>query len=144
MIDVFCVREKPMLAIVAGCLLVGAIAGAKAVAAAPATAAELEKNFTNPPDSAKPHTWWHWMEGYLTREGITADLEAMKRVGIGGAQLFNVGGAGDAGKTGLKSVTFMTTNGGRWSSTPPEKPRALDWNSVSTTAPVGPRAAGRG
>ncbi len=30
------------------------------------------------------------MNGNVTREGITADLEAMKRVGIGGAQIFNV------------------------------------------------------
>jgi len=50
----------------------------------------LEKGFAQPPDSAKPHTWWHWMNGNVTKEGITADLEAMKRVGIGGAQIFSV------------------------------------------------------
>lgn len=50
----------------------------------------LLKGFQNPPDSAKPHTWWHWMNGNVTREGITADLEAMKRVGVGGAQVFDV------------------------------------------------------
>ncbi|GMV25169.1 MAG: hypothetical protein AMXMBFR58_12000 [Phycisphaerae bacterium] len=50
----------------------------------------LEKGFTNPPDSAKPHTWWHWMNGNITAEGITLDLEAMKAVGLGGAQIFNV------------------------------------------------------
>jgi hypothetical protein len=50
----------------------------------------LEAGFQHPPDSARPHTWWHWMNGNFTREGITADLEAMKRVGIGGAQIFNV------------------------------------------------------
>ena len=54
-------------------------------------AADLEKGFTAPPDSAKPHTWWHWMNGNITKEGITADLEAMQRVGIGGAQIFSVG-----------------------------------------------------
>jgi len=52
---------------------------------------DLEKEFLNPPDSVKPHTWWHWMDGNITKEGITADLEAMKRVGINGAQIFNVG-----------------------------------------------------
>jgi hypothetical protein len=31
------------------------------------------------------------MNGNITREGITADLEAMARVGIGGAQIFNAG-----------------------------------------------------
>lgn len=75
---------------------------------APVDAGGLEAGFRQPPDSAKPHTWWHWMEGYVTREGITADLEAMKRVGIGGATIFNVGGAGDAKSTGLKPVTFMS------------------------------------
>ena len=49
----------------------------------------LEQGFLSPPDSAKPHTWWHWMNGNVTKEGITADLEAMQRVGIGGAQIFN-------------------------------------------------------
>jgi hypothetical protein len=52
--------------------------------------ADLAKGFTAPPDSARPHTWWHWMNGNITKEGITADLESMKRVGIGGAQIFNV------------------------------------------------------
>jgi hypothetical protein len=50
----------------------------------------LEAGFHEPPDSAKPQTWWHWMNGNITKEGITMDLEAMKRVGIGGAQIFNV------------------------------------------------------
>src|SRR6185369_2949364 len=58
------------------------------IAAAPVD--PLEEGFHNPPASAKPHTWWHWMNGNVTRDGITADLEAMKRVGIGGAQIFNV------------------------------------------------------
>jgi len=51
---------------------------------------ELAQGFQNPPDAAKPHTWWHWVNDHISREGITADLEAMKRVGVGGAQIFNV------------------------------------------------------
>ena len=51
---------------------------------------KLADGFQQPPDSAKPHTWWHWMNGNITKEGITADLEAMKREGLGGAQIFNV------------------------------------------------------
>lgn len=50
----------------------------------------LAEGFRNPPASARPHTWWHWMNGNVTKEGITADLEAMKEVGIGGAQMFTV------------------------------------------------------
>ena len=50
----------------------------------------LEKGFLNPPDSAKPQTWWHWMNGNITKAGITADLEAMKQIGLGGATIVNV------------------------------------------------------
>ena len=50
----------------------------------------LAAGFLAPPASAKPHTWWHWMDGNTTRAGITADLEAMKSAGIGGAQIFAV------------------------------------------------------
>ncbi|MBT7163013.1 MAG: hypothetical protein HN904_09550, partial [Victivallales bacterium] len=50
---------------------------------------ELERGFVEPPASARAHTWWHWMNGNVTKEGITADLEAMARVGVGGAQIFN-------------------------------------------------------
>ena len=50
----------------------------------------LAKGFINPPDSAKPRTWWHWTNGNVTEDGITKDLEWMKRVGIGGFQLVDV------------------------------------------------------
>jgi len=51
----------------------------------------LKRGFLNPPDSAKPRVWWHWMSGNITKEGIKADLEWMKRVGIGGFQNFDAG-----------------------------------------------------
>lgn len=50
----------------------------------------LSAGFRNPPTSAKARTWWHWINGNVTKEGITADLEAMKQVGIQEAQIFNV------------------------------------------------------
>src|SRR6266481_8895109 len=50
---------------------------------------QLERGFKDPPDSAKPRVWWHWMSGNVTKEGITADLEWMKRVGIAGIQMFD-------------------------------------------------------
>ena len=53
--------------------------------------ASLETGFQSPPESAKVWTWWHWMNGNVSKEGITADLEAMKRVGIGGLYNFHVG-----------------------------------------------------
>ena len=51
---------------------------------------ELANSFVNPPDSSKAHTWWHWMNGNVTKEGITLDLEAMKEAGLGGFQAFHV------------------------------------------------------
>ncbi len=51
----------------------------------------LEDSFINPPAAAKPQTWWHWMNGNVTKQGITLDLEAMKNVGIGGFQNFDAG-----------------------------------------------------
>jgi hypothetical protein len=60
------------------------------LAAAAAPADPLENGFLNPPDSAKPQTWWHWMNGNITTNGITADLEAMKQIGLGGATIVNV------------------------------------------------------
>jgi hypothetical protein len=49
-----------------------------------------EKNFLNPPSSAKPWVFWYWMNAAVSKEGITADLEAMKEVGIGGAYLMTI------------------------------------------------------
>ena len=50
----------------------------------------LREGFENPPKPARSQTWWHWMNGNVTKEGITADLEAMARAGIGGAYIFDV------------------------------------------------------
>jgi hypothetical protein len=51
---------------------------------------QLVRAFHTPPATAKPYTWWHWLDGNVTKEGITADLESMQRVGLGGAHIFNV------------------------------------------------------
>ena len=49
----------------------------------------LKNGFENPPNGARPRVWWHWMNGNITQEGITADLEWMNRVGLGGYQNFD-------------------------------------------------------
>jgi hypothetical protein len=59
---------------------------------APAQAAEaapLEAQFQDPPNSARPRVWWHWMNGNITKDGIAKDMAWMKRVGIGGLQNFD-------------------------------------------------------
>lgn len=52
---------------------------------------DLATGFMNPPDEAKPRVFWWWLEGYQTKEGILADLVAMKEAGIKGAILFDAG-----------------------------------------------------
>ncbi len=75
-----------------------------ALAQAPGDA--LEQSFKNPPGSAKPRTWWHWTGSNVTKEGITKDLEWMKRVGIAGMQLADVNAGG--GQTVEKKIVFGT------------------------------------
>jgi hypothetical protein len=51
---------------------------------------ELRKNFLAPPESARPWVYWVWMDGNLSEKGITDDLEAMNRAGIGGVIIMEV------------------------------------------------------
>jgi hypothetical protein len=67
---------------------------------------QLETGFLNPPQSARPRVWWHWMNGNITKEGIRADLEWMHRVGIGGFQNFDA--ALMTPKIVDKRLTYMT------------------------------------
>jgi hypothetical protein len=67
-----------------------AVALCLAMLAVQVRAADLEKGFAAPPDSAKPWVYWFFMDGNMTREGMTADLEAMKSAGIGGAIILEV------------------------------------------------------
>lgn len=62
-----------------------------AIAGAAFAAGDMAAEFASPPPAAKPHVWWHWMAGNVTKSGITADLEAMADAGIGGAIMFDAG-----------------------------------------------------
>lgn len=50
----------------------------------------LLEGFREPPNSARPRVWWHWMNGNITEKGIAADFDWMQRVGIGGVQNFDI------------------------------------------------------
>ena len=52
----------------------------------------LRDQFLSPSDEAKPWTFWYWMYGAVSKEGITADLEAMKHAGLGGTYLMPIKG----------------------------------------------------
>jgi len=79
-----------MLSVVTSAFLLFATDITKADAPLPSKEDVLSTGFCKPPDSARPRVWWHWMNGNITKDGITKDLEWMKRVGIGGVQNFDV------------------------------------------------------
>lgn len=71
----------------------------------------LRESFRNPPDTAKPWVFWFWMNGNISREGITKDLESMKRVGIGG-------------------VLWMEVSGPNWAPQGPIEAGSEDWHKA--------------
>lgn len=52
----------------------------------------LEEVFLSPEKKHRPLLIWQWMDGLVTKEGITRDLEAFKEAGIAGVQNFQIGG----------------------------------------------------
>ena len=51
----------------------------------------LENSFLSPPNTSKVGNMWMWMNGHVSKQGITLDLEAMQRVGIGSVFNFDAG-----------------------------------------------------
>lgn len=115
----------------------------------------IGESFLNPPFNSKPYTWWHWMNGNVSEVGITLDLEFLKKAGLGGFQLFQVGtgipkgpvnfggtewlhllqhAAKEADRLGLE---YDMMNGGGWSSsggpwiTPELAMQQLTWSETN-------------
>jgi hypothetical protein len=67
-----------------------AMLGAATALTAPAFAQDkLAEGFKDPPKTARPNVWWHWLNGNISEEGIAKDLAWMKQSGIGGVQTFD-------------------------------------------------------
>jgi len=49
----------------------------------------LLQGFENPPNSARPRVWWHWMNGNISKQGIKLDLDWMHSAGLAGFQTFD-------------------------------------------------------
>ncbi|MCX7827193.1 MAG: glycosyl hydrolase, partial [Verrucomicrobiae bacterium] len=121
---------------------------------------DLAKAFAAPPDEARPLTWWHWLDGNITKEGITADWEAIKRAGLGGAYLFNCGVGMPKGnvkfmhpewlamvdhtireaqrlglKFGVHNCDGFSQSGGPWI-TPETSMKELTWTATDTQGPA--------
>ena len=66
-----------------------------------ARAESLEEGFARPPVVAMPGVWWRWIDGNVSREGISRDLAEMARKGIRSVDIFDVGGGVPAGPVGM-------------------------------------------
>ena len=51
--------------------------------------------FADPPVDARPGSFWDWLNGSITKEQITRDLEAMKRGGMRGGEIWDVAAYAD-------------------------------------------------
>ena len=49
----------------------------------------LLQGFANPPATARPRVWWHWMNGNVTKDGIAKDLDWLQQIGVAGVQNFD-------------------------------------------------------
>lgn len=124
-----------------------------------ARATPLEETFREPPAEARPLTWWHWLNGTITKEGITGDLESIKRAGLGGCYLFNCGGRMPEGdvrfmqpkwlemmdhtvkeaerlglKFGVHNCDGFSQSGGPWI-TPENSMKELAWTATDAEGP---------
>ena len=144
-------RRQFLQTCAAGALALGADAE---LSAQSPSAASLEDAFRNPPSTALARTWWHWMNGNISEIGITRDLEAMRRVGVSGFQIFQVGtgipkgpvdygsprhfallrhAAREAGRLGLEFAMHncpgWSSSGGPWI-TPELSMQSLTWTET--------------
>jgi len=122
----------------------------------------LAAGFHDPPQAARPRTWWHWIGNNVTKEGITKDLEWMQRAGIAGMQLADVSAGGgqdvnhpvefgtpawlaavrhaaaEADRLGLEMGIFSSPGwsetGGPWV-TPKQAMKRLVWTKTTVTGP---------
>jgi hypothetical protein len=67
-----------------------ALLAALALVEVASAADDLAKGFASPPEQTKPWCYWYWISDNISKEGITRDLEAMARVGIGEALIGNI------------------------------------------------------
>ena len=119
----------------------------------------LERAFSHPPHAAKPHVWYHMMNGNVTKAGITADFEALAKIGIGGVQMFDAGceipagpvdfnspawfdmmehAAKEARRLGLEmcvpNCSGWSSSGGPWIA-PSNGMKVVTWREARTTGP---------
>lgn len=98
--------------------------------------AQLRAGFLNPPDSARPGVYWYFMDGNLSKEAMTADLEAMKAAGLGNLVFLEVNVGVPRGK-----VDFLSPE---WKDHFAHAVREAERLGIEITLGVGPGWTGSG
>ena len=109
---------------------------------------ELASRFRSAPDENRPDCYWYWLNGDVTADGITKDLEVMAKVGIRRAMIGNIEGGGpvrmmspewyqltrhalsEAARVGVEIMMFngpgWSQSGGPWIK-PEQSMRRVSW-----------------
>ena len=96
----------------------------------------LRQGFVTPPDSTRPGVYWYFMDGNISRKGMTEDLEAMKKAGIGSVIFLEVNVGIPRGP-----VTFLSEE---WQDLFTHAVREAERLGISLTLGSGPGWAGSG
>lgn len=95
-----------------GLLLVAWFAWATAAdaseARSPAGGDALLAGFRDPPNEARPSTYWLWLNGYVNRDHVERELKAFHDAGIRGVCLFDMGARGDRDASPPAGPAFMS------------------------------------
>ncbi|MEI6275621.1 MAG: glycosyl hydrolase [Prolixibacteraceae bacterium] len=98
--------------------------------------ATLHQGFVTPPDSTRPGVYWYFMDGNISRKGMTDDLEAMKKAGIGSVIFLEVNVGVPRGP-----VTFLSDE---WQDLFTHAVREAERLGITLTLGSGPGWAGSG
>ncbi|MDR3689111.1 MAG: glycosyl hydrolase [Fimbriimonas sp.] len=90
------------------CLVALTMSGLLSANAAGTPIDDLRSSFLQPPAASRPWVYWFWLNGNITKAGITADLEAMKRVGVGGVLIMETDQGAPLGPVPFASPKWRT------------------------------------
>ena len=102
-----------LTALLAAILLPSAVSQAQPATAAndPATSRANDRlspaEFANPPTHVRPGCFWDWLNGSITPERITQDLQAMKDGGMRGGEIWDVAAMADPDKQVPAGPAFL-------------------------------------
>ena len=122
-------------------------------------ALSLAAGFADPPVSHRPHVWWDWMNGNVSKDGLVADIRSISENGFGGLTVIDIGGGVPQGDVPFGSeawydclclavdearrrgLAVTLENGSGWSSsggtwiTPSNAMKTVVWSETKVSGP---------